>query len=167
MNQLEEYLKKSLRPHEPSLDFTDRVLARIPARRAGKWKELLSFLRRPGVPLFAAGAGVACMLILGVFLIRQAEPEPALKQEHQVEQAPPGDVGSTQVTNAPSGTGKEPFMESARTAPPRPRRAHSRITRRERLAKEQLMIALQIASAKLNEAQRLIFDLPQEPARGR
>jgi hypothetical protein len=131
-HDLERELPRALRPHEPSSDFAERVMARVAeqspavvadARRESEtlWQRLTGIFQMPQWQMpqlrWAAAGALACLLVtFGVIQYRQ-------QQRLEAER-----LAAAQAAEQAEG---------------------------ER-AKEQVMLALQIASAKLNVAQRKI-----------
>ena len=168
MSRLDDDLRQAFRRQTPSADFTERVLKAVAAASAPKrkwWDELLSLLVKPRVRLVAVGVAASLLILLWAAHSRSI-------------QAPGPDQNSAAGNGAPvvpapdnnHATPKEtPKDDSERQAViPQPRRHHVRknalasepkleVAKSEwEIAKEQLMLALHIAGASLNEAQRLV-----------
>jgi hypothetical protein len=76
MNPLEQELKNALRREEPSADFADRVLARLPSMLARKptWSEaLFNLFRMPALRWATAAALCLAVVVGGVAYRRHQE----------------------------------------------------------------------------------------------
>ena len=170
MSRLDDELRKAFRRETPSSDFADRVLKAVAAAPAPKrkwWDELLSLLATPKARLVAVGVAASLLIVLWATQSGRV-PVPGPDQndsragvEKQVSPAPPDTF-----TPTPKEFAKN---DVERHAAPQ-RRPHHRVRndgqipeRRPEvaksegeIAKEQLMLALHIASASLNEAQRMV-----------
>jgi len=171
MSRLDDELRKAFRRETPSADFTERVLkavAAAPAPRRKWWDELLSLLATPKVRLVAVGVAASLLIVLWATQSRRLEGPGHDNQDSRAELAQP--------LPAPDNRAPAPKEEAAPTvdkpdvatgARPRPHhrmRHDGQISERRpelaksegEIAKEQLMLALHIASASLNEAQRMV-----------
>jgi Predicted integral membrane protein (DUF2275) len=118
MSRIEDELRSALRRHEPSPDFSDRVMARIAelpvesgrekSREKRSWLLRLAQFFHPVQVKWAMAGVVCCLMIFATFGVHRY-------REHQ----------------------------------------RSEIAEGER-AKEQVMLAMKIASAKLNAAQKKV-----------
>jgi hypothetical protein len=186
MSRIDDELKLIYGRKEPSPDFTGRVMQQIAARqtvappvsRKGLWQTLREMVEmppfRPKLRLAATGLA-ACLLVAlfaGQYARREAPATGGTEVTAQVE-PPPG----TTTTGKADGGEKIIAGDNVRpaaTAPPRAtarKHAHhiARSNKRVReesvdekalaegiAAKEKVMLALQIASSTLNEAQRIV-----------
>jgi len=166
MNKLDEELKIALRREEPSADFAHRVLAQVrglPPPKRGWRQSLLTLLRPPKVIWLAAGVAACLLVAIGVRGLRAYEPSTvegpkivASDANRQPEGASPVEVPKENVAPQPE-PGTAPVKVKHVTY--RHRRHTLRLDREEieaRQAMEQLELALYIASAKLNVAQRAV-----------
>lgn len=184
MSRLDDELKLIYGRKEPSPDFTSRVMQRVAARQVvappapekSLWQSLLE-LARPPKFRFAA-AGVAACLLAAFFTLQYAwREEPVAGGQTVTAQTPA--PSPDQSAGANSGADVSPGIQPKADVPPKngpaPGRvaAHAQNIRRVkkrvreepidekalaegRAAKEKVMLALQIASSALNEAQRIV-----------
>jgi hypothetical protein len=128
MNRFDEELKLALRREQPSLDFTDRVMARVaelqkrekPREKVGWLRRLAEFFQPPQMKWAMAGAMAILLAVAGFGVHHRRESE---------------------------------------------RRRLAEIAEGER-AKEQVMLAMRIASAKLNVAQKKVNEAAGHEDRG-
>jgi hypothetical protein len=175
MSRLDDELRQAFRREEPSPDFTARVMKAVAAAPAPKrrwWDELLARLTTPGGRWVAVGATVSLLaLILATQFSRldQAAPKGPEAAQEQSTSAPPTTpdhgngttVAGSQNNTAPSVERK---TESSRQPNHRVEIKSRRVVARKaeapksegELARDQLMLALHVASASLNEAQRIV-----------
>ena len=179
MNHLDDELRLALRREDPPPDFAERVLDRLDAERRASESPARS--RRSPLYGLAAAAALALMALAGLWVAsllsngRKAAGPP-------VAEAPPSvSEEGNKVTNRHEQPDDEPHKSAA--APPRSPSLHRVARRGERsrapqagrqavsdlsaaqaeAAREQLMLALRIAGAKLNMAQRKIQEGTREP----
>jgi hypothetical protein len=174
MSRLDDELRQAFRREEPSPDFTARVMKAVAAAPSPKrrwWDELLARLTTPTGRWVAVGATVS--LLAAVILATQFS---------QLEQATPKGPEAAHETSSPAppttpedGKGgivansqKETELEVERQAASSPRKHREQSKRRVivgkseapksegEIARDQLMLALHVASASLNEAQRIV-----------
>jgi hypothetical protein len=168
MRNLEDELRKAFGREEPSVDFTHRVMERVRAQspqvKTIWWRR---FFQAFETPLGWAAIGAAALLLIVIGLIgyqksRQSEDQQA-NAEQQIRPAP---EQKQKDIEPPRNDSPEKI---APPAPPRPikYRPKARISqdrlialreeRREGLeAKRKLLLALQVTSFTLNEAQRIV-----------
>jgi len=142
-----------------------KAVAAAPAPRRKWWDELLSLLATPKVRLVAVGVAASLLIVLWVAQSRRLQgPGPQEDSRAHVEK--PEGPAPENFTPAPKSIANN--RTERQTAPQR--RPHHRVRndgqipeRRPEvaksageIAKEQLMLALHIASASLNEAQRMV-----------
>jgi hypothetical protein len=173
MSRLDDELRRALIREEPSADFTERVMQRIaaapaPAPKKWWWDDLLSLFQTPRLRWAAVGL-VALLILLGFASQRWRSapvPEETKSAGAKLEQAPETpDIANS----APKAESRETNIKVRQTvSPPSTDRTggQKRVTRIAKhkspklsegeIAKEKLMLALHIASASLNEAQRLV-----------
>ena len=172
MSRLDDELKVAFRRVEPSADFADRVLRRInnpPAPKPSLWQKLRSFFEPPVARWVAIG--VAASLLFAIFAsqyqrLQNVTPESAIEPT-VAQQAPTAKTD----TVAPRLDAAPPFEKPApqiiKHQPARHKAALNRNLlarqRKERQfkveaerAKEQVLLALQIASTTLNEANKMV-----------
>jgi hypothetical protein len=175
MSNLDEQLKIALRREEPSPDFTARVLARAQAKSEIKESRQPWFagLFRLSLPRWTALAAAACLLVLAaVFLYRGSGGK--LNRGGQVARSIESANGAVSKPDDKSIAAVETGRDLNNKAPGEPHRANiARAVRKEshrqdlassegERAKQQLELALYIASSKLNLAEKAIARLNQE-----
>jgi hypothetical protein len=173
MNDLEKELGLALRREDPPEGFADRVLARVANEPRSEAAPVLPFARRRSWVYAVAAAAAVLVFAFGVW--RVATPSqpavvgsaaaPYAERPKQPDTANPPPVVLTPHVVAPP-----PLV---RVATPRtPRRAPVRRTARPRndpslaeaeRAKDQLMLALRIASDQLGSARRLVLEESRQP----
>ena len=167
MSRLDDELRKAFRRETPSAEFTERVLkavAAAPPPRRKWWDELLSLLATPKMRLVAVGVAVSLLVVLWATQSNRVQvPDKKDSRAGIVEPVSPAPYNNTAAPNevANKGTEKERFVPPHPSQSPiKPRRHVSErpeVAKSEgEIAKEQLMLALYIASASLNEAQRMV-----------
>ena len=169
MSRLDDELRQAFRRESPSADFAERVLKAVAAAPAPKrkwWDELLSLLTTPKVRLVAVGIAVSLLIVLWATQSQRLSAPPPDQKTSQAATAEQK-VPAPDRTPAPKETVK-PESEKNVVAW-QPRRHHRMrnegqsseprqvVAKSEgEIAKEQLMLALHIAGASLNEAQRMV-----------
>ncbi len=165
MSRLDDELRAAFRRVEPSSDFAERVIGRItnpPAAKQSLWQRLKSFLEPPVARWVAVG--VATSLLVAIFASQYRQ----LQEVTPEQQTAPISAQSPEVKTEPVA----PLVEkqSAPTLKHQPVKhraasnrnlfARQRRERRHKLeaeqAKEQILLALQIASTTLNEANKMV-----------
>lgn len=170
MSRLDDELRFALRREEPSSDFADRVLELVAARKTRKptmWQKLLAFFQPQPIGWIAATATAALLIAAAVWPYPQVDKKSVDQRDELANQEPAPEIipDQKQEPEIPDDRREEVMPEPRR--PQMQRRIAQRrvpsVTRPERvektegeIAKERLMLALQIASAKLNEAQRIV-----------
>lgn len=172
MSRLDDELRAAFRRVEPSSDFAERVIGRInnpPAAKLSLWRRLKSFLEPPVARWVAFG--VATSLVVAIFAAQYTQFQEATP-EHQAapgiaEQKTP-EVRTDPIAPLPEKPGAptvkqqtlKPQQVKHRATSNRNLIARQRKERRHKLeaeqAKEQLLLALQIASTTLNEANKMV-----------
>ena len=168
MSRLDDELRKAFRRETPSADFAERVLKAVAAAPAPKrkwWDELLSLLATPKVRLVAVGVAVSLLIVLWATQSQRPVPGPDKKDsraevEKQVSPAPDNNPAAPKEV-ANNGTEKDQVVpQHPRHSSIKPKRHVSErpeVAKSEgEITKEQMMLALHIASASFNEAQRMI-----------
>ena len=170
MSRLDDELRQAFRRETPSADFTERVLkavAAAPAPKRSWWHELLSLLSTPKVRLVAVGVAASFLIVLW------ATQSQRLNAPHNDQKTSRAKIVERKVPAPENGTPVPPEIAPPGTeksvATRTPRRHHrirnegqiseprQEIAKSEgEIAKEQLMLALHIAGASLNEAQRMV-----------
>jgi hypothetical protein len=182
MSRLDDELRAAFRRVEPSSDFAERVIGRInnpPAAKLSLWRRLKSFLEPPVARWVAFG--VATSLVVAIFAaqytqFQEATPEhqaaPGIAEQKAPEEKTP-EVRTDPIAPLPEKPGaptvKQQTVEPQtlkqqqvkhRATSNRNLIARQRKERRHTLeaeqAKEQLLLALQIASTTLNEANKMV-----------
>lgn len=169
MNRLEEELRRALAREEPPPGFAERVMSAIEDRRRKKFStRLFGFL---GLTTADLKWGVACAVALIVLVTALV----SLRNNDTGEIKPDGPRGNTTAAapSPPEATTPEPTPAAAepRQVARRQKPRHSNavpvestepgVTEEGRVAKEKLLLALQIASSTLSEAQRMVRGLDQ------
>jgi hypothetical protein len=172
MSRLDDELRAAFRRVEPSSDFAERVIGRInnpPAAKLSLWQRLKNILEPPVVRWVAFG--VATSLVVAIFAAQYTQLQEATP-EHQAapgiaEQQPP------EVRTDPNAPLPEkPGAPTVRRQTVKQQQVKHRATLNKNLiarqrkelrhkleaeqAKEQLLLALQIASTTLNEANKMV-----------
>jgi hypothetical protein len=169
MSRLDDELREAFRRETPSADFTERVLkavAAAPAPKRSWWDELLSLLATPKVRLVAVGVAVSLLIVLWAVQsqrLRGFGPDKKdswAQAEKQVSPAPDNNETAPKEV-AQDGTEKDvvvPQHPRHRAIKPKGQASERQEVAKSEgeIAKERLMLALHIASASLNEAQRMV-----------
>jgi hypothetical protein len=172
MSRLDDELKFALRREQPSPDFADRVLERITRgeiQRPTVWQKVLAFFPAQPFRLVTATAAAALLIAFGLWLYPQFEKKSVDSGGLQAQENSAHESVPAPKSAEPTGTEKprEEVVPLPRRQHRSPRIVQSQVQavrhRKEKIektegeiAKERLMLALQIASAKLNEAQKLV-----------
>lgn len=167
MSRLDDELRAAFRRVEPSSDFAERVIGRInnpPAARPSLWRRLKSFFEPPVARWVAVG--VATSLLVAIFASQYTQLQEATP-EHQAapgiaEQKPPEirtDTTAPLPENHIAPPARQPRVKHRVSLNRNLSARHSK-DRRHKLeaeqAKEQILLALQIASSTLNEANKMV-----------
>jgi hypothetical protein len=168
MSRLDDELRLAFRRQEPPPDFVDRVLAGVAAPPVAKvtwWQTFLSLLHPPRARWVAIGFATALVVIIGSLQYQDVQQSDGSDQTAvttpQPEAAPVEETVKPPAPVAPKTVGplKKPGRLQ-RSPVPSSRLAQNPKVERERregeAAKEQLILALHIASTTLNEAQKII-----------
>ena len=169
MSRLDDELRQAFRRETPSADFAERVMKAVAAAPAPKrrwWDELLSLLAKPRVRLVAVGVAASLLILLWAAQSRRIQT-PGRNENYTANKgASPVVPAPDTIQATPKETPKDDSEKHAVITQPRQqhvrKNAQSSVPRLEvaksegEIAKEQLMLALHIASASLNEAQRLV-----------
>ncbi len=177
MSRLDDELRFALRREEPSLDFTARVLEQIARRsveRVNRWQRFKALFALPQFRWATLGAIAAILLVVGLLLYpRLQSPIEDQRSLQAGNETDPKTVPSPPGTPTPSPDERQKDLvanDGAGNRPPQPgaprRLPHRRPAALAKqvsapksegeIAKDRLLLALQIASAKLNEAQRIV-----------
>jgi len=180
MSRLDDELKLIYGRKEPSPDFTSRVMQQVAARQAAEpvaasrnlWRSLLEMIQPPRVRW--AAVGFAACLLVALFAAQQSRREAPAASEPTVAaqaEAPSSGAASnpdeTQVAQpakiaAHRGGGRRGARYTGAQNIGRSKERVSKEPVDEKAlaegeaAKEKVMLALQIASSALNEAQRMV-----------
>jgi hypothetical protein len=168
MSRLDDELRLAFRRQEPPPDFVDRVLAGVatpPVAKATWWQTFLSLLHPPRARWVAIGFATALVVIIGSLQYQNVQQSDGSDQTAVTTPPPEVDPGKEIVKQpapvAPKTVGppKKPGR-LLRSPVPSSRLAQNPKVEQERregeAAKEQLILALHIASTTLNEAQKII-----------
>lgn len=175
MSRLDDELRLIYGRKEPSQDFTDRVMERIAQQnrpRARWWQQFAEMFAVPKVRW--ASVGLAASLVIAVVAAQYGKtPQVAGEQGGPVTanngaaSSASGKPAEPDATQEAQVVVKRPRLVVARRtihAPQRTRERQKPSPKDENLiaegeaAKQRLMLALQIASSTLGEAQRIIHD---------
>jgi hypothetical protein len=174
MSRLDDELRKAFRREQPSVDFTTRLLERVaqqPAPKAPWWHGLATLLDPPKLRWVAIGVTASLLLAIGAAQYSRLH-RVVINDNGQISQAPPpSEDGNKNPVNADQDNDRREKMspkppQSKRVVYPSPnhrvalaRQQQERELRVEgEAAKEKLMLALSIASAALNDAQKAVHD---------
>jgi len=174
MSRLDDELRKAFRREQPSVDFTTRLLERVsqqPAPKAPWWHRLATLLDPPKLRWVAIGVTASLLLAIGAAQYSRLH-QVVINDDGKVSQAtPPPEGGNKNLVspdqiNAPRGVLSPKPPQNKRVVYPSPnhrvalaRQQQEREFRVEgEAAKEKLMLALSIASAALNDAQKAVHD---------
>ena len=169
MSRLDDELRKAFRREIPSDDFTERVLkaaAAAPAPRRKWWDELLSLLSTPKVRLVAVGVAATLLIVLWVTQSQRLSGRGQKSKDSTAEVQPvptPDDRTPAPKAFVPEAT-EHKVASGPRSRPHHRMRHDGQVSERRpevaksegEIAKEKLMLALHIAGASLNEAQRMV-----------
>ena len=176
MSRLDDELRAAFRRVEPSANFAERVIGRInnpPAVKPGLWQRLKSFFELPVARWVAVG--VATSLLVAAFASQyrqlqevtpeqQAPPVTAHAPEVKTEQVAPQPPAAPEAEKQKPPAIKDHAIKDRairdRAALNRNLFARHRKERQHKIeaeqAKEQILLALQIASSTLNEANKMV-----------
>jgi hypothetical protein len=176
MSRLDDELRKAFRCEPPPADFTARVLERIaqqPLPRPRWWQRLAMLLEPPKLRWVAIGVTASLLLAIGAAQYSRLRRAAVDENAKVASVRGPDRAGSPTVApdreNQPKDLatlGWKPGQNINRGAPSSKghRLALARYQRERELraegeaAKQKLMLALSIASATLNDAERAIRD---------
>ena len=174
MSRLDDELRKAFRREQPSVDFTTRLLERVaqqPATKARWWDRLAAVLDPPKLRWVAIGVTASLLLAIGAAQYSRLHQVVINDNDQLAKAAPPSEEGNKNQVSPDQDSQRQKEMspklpQSKRVVYPSPnhravlaRQEHERELRVEgEAAKEKLMLALSIASAALNEAQKAIHD---------
>jgi len=168
MSRLDDELRKAFRRELPSADFAERVLkavAAAPPPRRKWWDELLSLLATPKVRLVAVGVAATLLIVLWATQSRRLQGPDHDRADSRAGVVEPAPVPDTPPTkDVGPGVNGRGLAGGARPRPHHRMRHDGQVSERRpqvaksegEIAKEQLMLALHIAGASLNEAQRMV-----------
>ncbi len=172
MSRLDDELKVAFRRVEPSADFAERVMRRInnpPAAKPSLWQKLKSFFEPPVARWVAVG--IATSLLVAIFAsqyqrLQNVTPESTIEPT-AAQQAPGAKTDTVAPQLGPAPSIEQTAPKTVRHQPAGNRAALKRnLLARQRKqrqlkieaeqAKEQLFLALQIASSTLNDANKMV-----------
>jgi hypothetical protein len=171
MSRLDDELRLAFRRQEPPAGFAERVMERVAARPAPKpkwWETLASLFQPPRIRWVAIGVAASLVVVIGLLQYAASEKTTARKDDAQADASSPPEPARPPAFNPPAPTGPPPPKRA-----PRPKRIVRPPVDRMHLAqknkdqedqqkiegekaKQKVMLALHIASATLNEAQKII-----------
>jgi hypothetical protein len=174
MSRLDDELRKAFRREPPPVDFTARLLERVaqqPAPKARWWHRLATLLEPPKLRWVAIGVTASLLLAIGAALYSRLH-QVVVNDNGQVSQATsPPEEGIKNPASPDQNNDRQEVMSpkpppNKRVGYPSPNHrvalAQQQQERELRVegeaAKEKLMLALSIASAALNDAQKAVHD---------
>jgi len=174
MSRLDDELRKAFRREHPSVDFTTRLLERVaqqPAPKAPWWHRLATLLDPPKLRWVAIGVTASLLLAISAAQYSRLH-RVVINDDGKVSLAPPPpeDGEKNQVSPDQNNDRREVMSpkppQNKRVVYPSPNHRAVLARRREErelrvegeAAKEKLMLALSIASAALNDAQKAVHD---------
>ena len=173
MSRLDDELRKAFRREQPSVDFTTRLLERVaqhPAPKAPWWHRLATLLDPPKLRWVAIGVTASLLLAIGAAQYSRLH-RVVINDDGKVSLVPrPEDGDKNPISPDQNNDRREVISpkppQNKRVVYPSPnhraalaRRQQERELRVEgEAAKEKLMLALSIASAALNDAQKAVHD---------
>ena len=174
MSRLDDELRKAFRREQPSVDFTTRLLERVaqqPAPKARWWDRLATLLDPPKLRWVAIGVTASLLLAIGAAQYSRLH-RVVINDDGKVSLAPPPPEEGDKNLLTPDQNNDRREVTSPK--PPQNKRViHTSLNHRVALArqqqerelrvegeaaKEKLMLALSIASAALNDAQKAVHD---------
>lgn len=185
MSRLDDELRNAFRREEPPAGFTARVLERVarqPARKPRWFQRLATLLYPPKLRWVAIGVTASLLLAIGAAQYSTLR-KGVVKDDVNVAEAPPSEEGKSSVSGSSNTVQRDvksetpnPASDVRRGTTPSTKHqfALSRLRKEQQLkkqelraeakaAKEKLMLALYIASATLNDAQRAVHDDSPKP----
>lgn len=152
---IEDYLRDALRPEEPQEGFAERILLRINRTTQSKDSLLDRLIRLLRPPRFGfVAAALLCTVLVVAFVSYRIRSHPDSSNAEPVQSVATPEADQTRsVSQLPIKP--DPSVSSE---PTRARRTTVRRSGKDQqiIAKQQLLLALQIASMKLNEVNRLL-----------
>ena len=182
MSRLDDELRVAFRRVEPPSDFAERVIGRInhgradnpPAARPGLWQRLKNFLEPPVARWVAVG--VATSLLVAIFAAQyrlqvvtpELETAPGIAERAPEVRTAPELKVAPELAPAPSVEKENAVKQkrvinkaaagrniSSKNILARQRKERQQRVEAER-ARDQVMLALQIASSTLNDANKMV-----------
>ncbi|HWC76726.1 MAG TPA: hypothetical protein VG778_04655 [Blastocatellia bacterium] len=175
MSRLDDELKNAFRAEEPSSDFTDRVMKAVAAAPPPKkhwWHELRDRFAHSNGRWVALA--VAATLLIALAASQYRKPQVTGQEQARAVEVEPAKPAPTPEKVIPAPESVAPAYEKVdnanRKRRPTPRHHQERLVNNDaqvvtatqpapksegEIAKEKLMLALHIASASLNEAQKM------------
>ena len=187
MSRLDDELRMAFRREQPPVDFTDRVLAKIarqPAPRVSWWQRLAESLQPPKLKWVAIGATAALLVAIGAAQYARLHPAvtddtgKVVAVDNKPQAGEAAKDGGSKTTSpildvpAPKLASSQPssrrhIVAVSNRAPRKPPHTDRVVNPEAEAAKEKVMLALQITSTTLNDAQRAIADDEEKPQRSR
>jgi len=181
MSRIDDELRIAFRREQPPADFLARVLERAalqPEPRPSWWQRLAMLLGTPRLRWVAIGA--TALLLLAVGAVQYGRLRGAVTEDHgRVAVVPPHSEAGERDAASPAVDGSQDGGARSISTPPELLKRHrastsqvkapahddrQRVTIAEaRAAKEKLMLALYIASATLNDAEKAVHDDSPKP----
>jgi len=174
MSRLDDELRIAFKREQPSADFAARVLERAsrqPAPPESWWQRLAMLLQPPKIRWIAIGVTATLLIAFAASQYARLRQATTIDDVKVAEQTNPA-ASLDQKTIAPQAgsekamaqTQSPPLTIKHRAAPTKLRTEPARRERQQELraeaeaAKQKLMLALYIASATLNDAQKAVHD---------
>lgn len=173
MSRLDDQLRNAFRREQPSADFTARVLERVALQPAPRpsWRQRLAMLvEPPKLRWIAIGVTASVLLAIGAAQYSKLS-KVTVNDDLKIANgtAPPRETSHLDGRDATSAILKPAPKIKHRASSTNHRAALAQHQKRQELrdeaeaAKEKLMLALHIASAALNDAQKAVHDDGPKP----
>jgi len=184
MSRLDDELRNAFKRESPPADFTERLLARVAQQPAHQpsWRQKLAMLLAPPKLRWVA-IGATASLLLAIGAAQYSRVNQAVVNDNgkvaETDSAPESTANNNAIVIPDGRVGRKDSAEPNRPTPGQVtqrvnssinhRLAAARYQKEQELraageaAKEKLMLALSIASAALNDAQKAVHDDGLEP----
>ncbi len=180
MSRLDDQLRKAFKREQPSAKFVARVLDRVatqPAPQASWWRRLATLLEPPRLRWVAIGVTAALLLAIGAAQVTRLRHVPVKDDGQVASTLTPSTENKENAAKslvesaAPNAPNQTPKPETIKRGAPSPNHRAATAERQKlqelkaeaEAAKEKLMLALYIASAALNDAQKAVHDDGPKP----
>jgi hypothetical protein len=173
MSRLDDELKSAFRCEQPPADFVARVVERaalLPEPRLSWWRRIAMLLQPPKLRWIAIGVTASLLLAIGAVQygrLHKAAVEDRGKVAETTSPLETKDHADDRVVNdtLPRQESRDRVNQRASTNDRRRQvhESHQAVNAEAEAAKEKLMLALSIASATLNEAEKAVHDEGPKP----